>query len=53
MCFPVFEKTDTGYTLRGVFLDLDKAIEKCQALGPGHHWEPWPLDSLFEEAFAS
>ena len=51
MCFPVFEKTEDGYKLKGVFLDLDKAIAKCQEMGSTFHWEPYPLDCLFDEAF--
>lgn len=51
MCFPVFQKTPTGYQLQGVFLDLNKAQAKCQELGEDYHWEPWPLDMMFDDAF--
>jgi len=51
MCFPVFKKTGSSYSLAGVFLDLNKAQAKCQELGEDYHWEPWPLDCLFEEGF--
>lgn len=51
MCFPVFKKTEKGYALQGVYLDLDKAQAKCVELGSEYHWEPWPLDIMFDEAF--
>lgn len=52
MCFPVFYRlSDGNYDLRGVWLNLDKAMKFVNEKEDKEnwHWEPWPTDMLFKD----